>query len=186
MQCKQSALASAVDRTCRYFTFFLGRLSGCSPFLGDDKQETFVNVSAVDYAYVLSGSVCACVCVCVCVCVRRRFQDEFNVGGRVAKDIASQQVQFGSRKTLCDLRWNANDCHSPVILVSHRHFGRSLVVLCWIKVAGTQQQHDNLPGYICGVHSGRRVCCRFDEQYFSGTSELAKDFIKKLLLREPP
>ena len=29
------------------------RLSGCSPFLGDNKQETFVNVSAVSYRYIL-------------------------------------------------------------------------------------------------------------------------------------
>jgi death-associated protein kinase len=26
-------------------------LSGCSPFLGDDKQETLANISAVDYSF---------------------------------------------------------------------------------------------------------------------------------------
>ena len=27
------------------------RLSGCSPFLGDDTQETYENVTAVDYEF---------------------------------------------------------------------------------------------------------------------------------------
>ena len=29
----------------------LARLSGCSPFLGDDQQETYENVTAVDYDF---------------------------------------------------------------------------------------------------------------------------------------
>lgn len=29
----------------------LGRLSGASPFLGDTQQETFNNVTAVDYSF---------------------------------------------------------------------------------------------------------------------------------------
>ena len=35
-----------------YFNyFFFHRLSGCSPFLGDDKNETFQNISAVEYEF---------------------------------------------------------------------------------------------------------------------------------------
>lgn len=33
------------------FFFFSHRLSGASPFLGENKQETLANVSAVDYEF---------------------------------------------------------------------------------------------------------------------------------------
>lgn len=32
-------------------TFFSNRLSGCSPFLGDDNQETYSNICQVDYHF---------------------------------------------------------------------------------------------------------------------------------------
>ena len=41
----------------RYFLIILNffclffRLSGCSPFLGDDKTETFENITRVDYEF---------------------------------------------------------------------------------------------------------------------------------------